>query len=314
MRGAYGSAIKDFGNAIQLNDNIPGLYMARGMAYLDRGIRDNRWDTMGRAEEDFDRAVLADVNNGRAYALRGFVRALRNNPRGIADIRQAQSIDASLPPEGFAGLGMYAMDAQVWDQSRSFFNKGLELVAPGFPVRSFIKRKIKEIDILERKRIRTSTTRRQIEIDTTAEQELRALSAQLRDGDPVDREAAAKALGFRGNDGAVAPLIDALQDPDVRVRSQAADSIGKIGSAKSSKVLLPYLTAKDRRFRGVVVRALGDIGSERAKKPLTARLTKEKEKVIRNEIRASLKKIEDAAYNLKLDVEYMLEEFEVELE
>ncbi len=314
MRGKYTAAIYDLTEAIRLDEDIPGLHMARGMAYLDRAMRDDRWDTLRRAEEDFERAVYADVNNGRAYALRGFVRSIRGNQRGIGDIRQAQQIDSALPPEGFAALGVFAMDARAWAQARAFFNKGLSLVAPGFPIRGFIKGKLQEVQLRERKRISTSLTKRRDVETISADQELRELLLTLLDGDPAEREEAAKALGFTGNVNAVGGLIGALQDPVVRVRAQAAASLGVIGSPKGTKALLALITAEDRRFRGVVVRALGEIGSERARKPLTARLKKEKEKVIRNEIRVAIKKIEDAAFTMKMDLEYMLEELSVTLE
>lgn len=314
MRGEYTDAIYDLTEALRLDDSIPGLHMARGMTYLDRAIKEGRWETLRRAEEDFERAIYANINNGRAYALRGFVRALRGNQRGLPDIRQAQQIDSSLPPEGFAALGIYAMDAGAWDQSKLFFEKGISLVAPGFPIRGYMQKKLKDIKELSQKNIRTSTTRRRDGAVVEEGESLQSLLLLLQDGSPEQREDAAKQLAIPGNERALQALADALRDPVLRVRAQAADSLGKVGMPRGSKALLPYLEAEDRRFRGVVIRALGEIGSERAKKPLEARLAREQEKALRGEIRVALKKIDEAAFTMKMDLEYMLEEFQVKPE
>jgi len=311
MRGEYPDAIYDLTEALRLDDSIPGLYMARGMAYLDRAMKEGRWETLMRAEEDFDRAIYADVNNGRAYALRGFVRALRGNQRGLPDIRQAQQIDSTLPPEGFAALGLYAMDAGAWDQAKLFLEKGISLVAPGFPIRAYMIKKAKDLKELSKQNIRTSTSRRSDGRIVEEGESIQALLLQLQDGTPEQREDAAKQLAIPGNERALQALIDALRDPVLRVRAQAADSLGKIGMPRASKALLAYLDAQDRRFRGVVIRALGEIGSERAKKPLEKRLSSETEKALREEIRVALKKIDEAAFTMKMDLEYMLEEFQV---
>jgi tetratricopeptide (TPR) repeat protein len=306
MRGEYTNAIYDYSEAIRLDDNIPGLHMARGMAYLDRALREGRWDTLNRAEEDFERAVYADINNGRAYALRGFVRALRGNQRGIGDVRRAQQIDSALPPEGFAALGIFAMDAGAWEQAKLFLKKGISIVAPGFPIRGWMRKKLQEVETFSRRRIRTSLTRRRDD-DVDDADSLRGLLLQMIEGDDEAREEAARLLAIPGDESAYGALVRALEDPALRVRAQAAASLGKMELSKASKALLPHLDAEDRRFRGVVVRALGDVGSERAKVPLEKRLKSEDEKAIRKEIRLSLKKIDEAAFTMKMDLEYMFE-------
>ncbi len=41
------------------------------------------------------------------------------------------------------------------------------------------------------------------------------------------------ALGYLGNEAAVAALMELLQDPEIRVRECAIEALGKIGSRRS---------------------------------------------------------------------------------
>ncbi|MEE8424719.1 MAG: HEAT repeat domain-containing protein, partial [Elusimicrobiota bacterium] len=103
-------------------------------------------------------------------------------------------------------------------------------------------------------------------------------------------------------------LIDSLKLESLVLKAQAISSLGKIGNSKAVTPILKHVDHKSPRIRFVSARALGDIGSERARVPLESRHKLEKNNRIRLEIGRSLKEISNAIFNLKFDMDAMMED------
>jgi len=81
-------AIKDFTKALYLNSNIPDAYYNRGMAKFDLGYPHS-------AIEDYTQALKLKYNYGQAYYGRGVTYAdLNNKKAAIADLQKAAQIFA----------------------------------------------------------------------------------------------------------------------------------------------------------------------------------------------------------------------------
>lgn len=82
--------------------------------------------------------------------------------------------------------------------------------------------------------------------------------------DPVNRSAAALALGFLGGDSCIAILTAVLADGEPIVAMEAAASLGRIGKPESVGPLCRALKHPDANVRANAFMALGRIGGERA--------------------------------------------------
>lgn len=86
----------------------------------------------------------------------------------------------------------------------------------------------------------------------------------------VERRAAARELGYRGDLLAVVPLIQALKDLKSDVRSQAALSLGILGDKRAIDSLIAMFSNPNEAY--ISARALARIKSRRVVKPLIAGL------------------------------------------
>ena len=85
---------------------------------------------------------------------------------------------------------------------------------------------------------------------------------------PVERGAAATALGALGDRNAVQPLCDALKDDDASVRGSAATALGALGDRSAVRPLCDTLKDDDPHTRGAAATALGALGDRSAAQPL----------------------------------------------
>jgi|Deesub1362A_J573_1020465.scaffolds.fasta_scaffold02086_3 HEAT repeat protein len=90
------------------------------------------------------------------------------------------------------------------------------------------------------------------------------LLQQLADEKRRVREAAARALGERGDRRAVPHLIQALNDKSAKVRGAAAWALGCIGDEQAVPHLIQVLDDKRWEMRAQAVEALGRIGDKSA--------------------------------------------------
>ena len=93
-----------------------------------------------------------------------------------------------------------------------------------------------------------------------------------KDPERLVREEAAVALGVRGEEAAVRPLIRALADADWKVAAAAAVSLGRTGSDQALEPLSALAGAEDWRLRGAAVVGLSKIWSSSAVPALIAAL------------------------------------------
>ncbi|MDE2290937.1 MAG: HEAT repeat domain-containing protein, partial [Elusimicrobia bacterium] len=70
----------------------------------------------------------------------------------------------------------------------------------------------------------------------------------------------------------------------------------------------PFLKSKDKYMRWLAARALGDIASERGRAPLDELLKTEKNPKVAAAAKGALKDIDDAAFNLKMDMDSLMQE------
>ncbi len=102
----------------------------------------------------------------------------------------------------------------------------------------------------------------------TAEGRAAAYIAQLRDGNSVEREAAATALGRDPHEAALTPLRRAAtRDFQVNVRAAALQALVSYGD-DALEVLIDRLDDESERVRLIAVQGLGRSGSARAIEPL----------------------------------------------
>ena len=108
---------------------------------------------------------------------------------------------------------------------------------------------------------------------------LRLLVPLLRNGDPIVRATAAKALGELGPEaaGAVPGLVAMLSAPDENSRLVAAQTLARLGPQSEPAVdaLIAMLDDESPRMRGAAARSLAAIGpgASRASVPLARRLS-----------------------------------------
>ena len=101
---------------------------------------------------------------------------------------------------------------------------------------------------------------------------LRALTAQLNDGDGTVRNAAAQELGKLKDARAVEPLLAALHHSDFVTRMVAAEALGRLGDARATEPLMAALHDDEGLVRGTAATALGYLKDARAVEPLLAAL------------------------------------------
>jgi len=105
---------------------------------------------------------------------------------------------------------------------------------------------------------------------------LAPLMEQLHSDEVLLREAAAGALGLLGHQEAIEPLADALNDPDERVVRAAALSLTRLGDARGAAAvhggLVAQLREGDEEQRAFAARTLGALGDRRASEPLVVAL------------------------------------------
>lgn len=86
----------------------------------------------------------------------------------------------------------------------------------------------------------------------------------LRNGDPVVRMNAARALGYWRAKEAVAPLVGALKGEDPLVRDAAIEALGDIGDRDATPALMEVLRGDDEKLRLRAIPALGKLKDARA--------------------------------------------------
>jgi HEAT repeat protein len=85
-----------------------------------------------------------------------------------------------------------------------------------------------------------------------------------QDKDPVNRSAAAVALGFVGSDASLKPLIKVLKNDLPLVGMEAAAALGRLGKSEATDPLCEALVSPDPNVRANALLALGRLGGERA--------------------------------------------------
>ena len=99
-----------------------------------------------------------------------------------------------------------------------------------------------------------------------------SLVESVRAEQPRERVVAARALGRRGDDAAIEPLLGALADTDAGVRGAAAFALGRIGAGAAAEPLVATLRDDDYLVRLMAVRALAAIGRPGIESALVERL------------------------------------------
>ncbi len=84
------------------------------------------------------------------------------------------------------------------------------------------------------------------------------------DKDPVNRSAAALALGFVGGDQSINPLIAVLETDIPMVAMEAAASLGRLSKSEAVEPLCEALRNADANVRANACTALGWLGGEKA--------------------------------------------------
>lgn len=85
-----------------------------------------------------------------------------------------------------------------------------------------------------------------------------------RDKDPVNRSAAALALGAVGGDRSMKALITVLEADIPMVAMEAAASLGRLGGSEAIEPLCAALISADSNVRANACTALGRFGGEKA--------------------------------------------------
>lgn len=95
--------------------------------------------------------------------------------------------------------------------------------------------------------------------ETADARETARLVADLENDDSRMREAAAWALGARGSEEALEPLIERLSDGDARVRGVAVRALGRIGDDRAFEPVARLLRDPDPKVRELAAQALAGI-------------------------------------------------------
>src|SRR4030042_267341 len=117
------------------------------------------------------------------------------------------------------------------------------------------------------------------------------LIAALKDGSPIVRRNAVKALGGISDPNAVKPLVAALKDEDSIVRGNAATALGQIKDANAVQPLIDALRDKSTIVRRNAAIAMGQIKDVSAVQPLIDAL-KDKDAIVRTNAATALGEID----------------------
>ena len=136
-------------------------------------------------------------------------------------------------------------------------------------------------------------------IDPRGGHTIRLLTDMLLNDQLTLRAAAAEALGYIGDDRALAPLMLTLKDESNELREIAAESLGRIGDPVAFNVLVERLEDENEWVRRAAVVALGDIGDRRAVEPVT-NLLKDETTLVQDAAFDTLKKLSYGKYDLTM--------------
>ncbi|MGK7918836.1 MAG: tetratricopeptide repeat protein [Trichodesmium sp.] len=120
-KGNYQNAIKDLNQAINLNPGQSQIYLTRGVAYSELGMRK-------LAIADFNQAIKINPENSQAYYYRGDeYLQLRDKEKSLQDLNKSIKIDANNPKAYFnRGVVYYLMKnpakaKENWQQASFLF-------------------------------------------------------------------------------------------------------------------------------------------------------------------------------------------------
>ncbi len=113
------------------------------------------------------------------------------------------------------------------------------------------------------------------------------------------RAAAAEALGYLGDDRAIAPLLLTLKDEHNELREIAAEALGRLGDPVAFNALVERLSDDNEWVRRAAVVALADIGDRRAIEPITDRLQDETT-LVQDAAFDALKQLSYGKYDLEM--------------
>lgn len=113
--------------------------------------------------------------------------------------------------------------------------------------------------------------------------------------------AAAEALGWIGDERAVAPLLLFLSEgePSDTLRELAAEALGRIGDRRAVEPLIAALEDSNEWVRRAAAEALGVLGDRRAVEPLSA-LLQDEVVMVQDAAFEALKKLSFGSYNVEL--------------
>jgi len=317
-------ASRAFSLAITKDPSYPRAHLARGLVQVERILFSGSEEWAGAAVKDLSEALRQDPGNQVAHAARGFCRALLGYGKGARrDIDRATRSGGRTHPLGLAALGQLSERALNTGEAVRLY----QIAAGGVPPESMLSRWLaRRLDALGPPKVpklegdgkaearrRRSLTDQERELERRYEERVlrEKLFVQLDSPDPGLRAAAARGLVEVSNDFVVRRLMSSLADPDPAARAMVIEALGNIGSARAVHVLLPFLQHDNRLIRAVTVRALGRIGSERGKEPLEKLFQTEQDDIILMEIQKSLKSIEDAAFNMKFDLDHLMDDLDL---
>ncbi|MBI3297773.1 MAG: HEAT repeat domain-containing protein [Elusimicrobia bacterium] len=306
MRGDFSPALDAFTRALTLNTGMPGLRLARGLTYLDAIMMQSRYEGHHNAELDLVAAVKEAPKNPLALCALALARAMNGDRQGENDLLKAAAVRPSLPAYGHAARGRFELDGRNWKDAVAAYRRAYEASPQDSPLSEWIRREM--IVVRDRIRLRREPASAAADVRPEVKFEPEPFLAELASEDAKTRAAAARALGRPGLEEAVEPLSNLLNDSDLAVRATALQSLGIVGEPKAVRAITPLLSDKSKFMRALAARALGGIGSERARKPLDELLAREKEAIVAADAKKALKEIDNAAYNMKMDMELLMEE------
>lgn len=118
--GKYDDAIKNFNDAIEMNDQLIEPYNGRASAYFFKGDFD-------KAIADFNKAIELDPKYGEAYSNRGQCYAEKNeNAKAMADFNKAIELNPNYD-QVYVNRGAIYYNAGEKEKAIADFKKALEL-------------------------------------------------------------------------------------------------------------------------------------------------------------------------------------------
>jgi HEAT repeat protein len=108
--------------------------------------------------------------------------------------------------------------------------------------------------------------------------------------DPVNRSAAALALGFVGQDRSIKALIASLETDVPIVAMEAAASLGRLGKFEAIRPLCEAIKNADANVRANACTALGWLGGEKARSCLVD-AAKDKDSFVQTAAKEALRRI-----------------------